>query len=273
MLLTCLLISSAPAEMVRIDGGTFAMGTNGGFRYEGPAHQVTVKSFWMDRYEVTVAGFERFVRATNYKTEAEKFGWSGVFDVETGKWTRVDGASWRSPEGPGGKAAMNEPVTQVSWSDAAAYAKWAGKRLPSEAEWEYAARGGREGQLYPWGRDLHPGGNPVANWWQGVFPSHNTIADGYKMRAPVGKFPPNPYGLYDLAGNVWEWCADWYDAGYYARSPRIQPRGASSGKERAMRGGSWMCSENYCRGYRVAARGHSSPDTGLNNIGFRCVKD
>lgn len=259
--------------MAFIRGGTFRMGTNDGFPYEGPAHAVTVKSFWMDRHEVTVAEFARFVKATGYRTEAERFGWSGVFDLKEGIWKRVDGADWRHPEGPGSTAKPNEPVTQVSWNDAAAYARWAKKRLPTEAEWERAARGGLADKTYPWGNDLCPNKRHRANLWQGEFPYHNTGADGYVRRAPVGNFPPNGYGLYDMAGNVWEWCADWYDERYYAGSPKADPPGPARGEERVLRGGSWMCSENYCQGYRVAARSKAAPDTALNNLGFRCVQD
>jgi formylglycine-generating enzyme required for sulfatase activity len=259
--------------MVPIPGGTFRMGTADGFPFEGPVHEVTVKPFWMDRHEVTVAQFARFVAATGYKTEAEKWGWAGVFDAKKGEWTKCDGADWRHPDGPGTTAKPEEPVTQVSYADAVAYAAWAGKRLPTEAEWEFAARGGLEGELYPWGDELRPGGKCVANWWQGQFPEKNTVEDGYRTLAPVGTFPPNGYGLFDMSGNVWEWTADWFGAEYYAISPRVDPRGPDSGAERVIRGGSWMCSENYCTGYRVASRSHTGPDSGLNNLGFRCVRD
>jgi formylglycine-generating enzyme required for sulfatase activity len=258
--------------MVFIRGGTFVMGTDEGFPHEAPPHEVTLKSFWIDRYEVTVAEFARFVKATGYRTEAEKFGWSGVFDVKKGEWTKSDGADWRHPDGPKSQARPDEPVTQVSWRDAAAYAKWAKKRLPTEAEWEYAARGGLAGMTYAWGDALRPDGKCVANWWQGVFPEKNTGEDGYLRRAPVGRFPPTGYGLYDMAGNVWEWCADWHDKQYYARSPRENPRGPARGTDRLIRGGSWMCSENYCTGYRVTARSQATPDSGLNNLGFRCAR-
>ena len=264
----------APEGMVLVRGGTFRMGDEDGHvPGESPAHDVTLKSFWMDRHEVTVEEFARFVEATNYKTDAERFGWSGVFDTETGDWARSDGADWRHPEGPASKARPLEPVTHVSWDDAAAYARWAGKRLPTEAEWEFAARGGLVGKTYSWGDELRPGGKPVANWWQGSFPEQDTGEDGFRGRAPVESFPPNGYGLYDMGGNVWEWCADWFDEGYYARSPKADPKGPEAGDERVIRGGSWMCSENFCTNYRAAARSHSPPDSGLNNLGFRCVRD
>jgi formylglycine-generating enzyme len=259
--------------MVLIKGGTFQMGTDDGMPYEAPVHEVAVNSFWIDEHEVTVAEFTKFVEATGYRTDAEKFGWSGVFNPKTGEWEKTDGADWRHPDGPHSRAQSNEPVCQVSWSDAAAYSKWAGKRLPTEAEWEYAARGGLTKKRYAWGDDLRPGGKPVANWWQGHFPESDTGEDGFKGRAPVESFPPNGYGLYDVAGNVWEWCADWYAEDYYEHAERSNPTGAASGTERAIRGGSWLCAENFCTNYRVAARSHATPDSGLNNLGFRCARD
>ncbi|MCP9495860.1 MAG: formylglycine-generating enzyme family protein [Pyrinomonadaceae bacterium MAG19_C2-C3] len=259
--------------MVLIPGGMFQMGTNDGMPYEAPMHEVVLKSFYIDATEVTVAEFARFVEATGYVTEAERFGWSGVFDVKQATWTRGDGATWRTPDGAGSTAKPNEPVTQVSWNDAGEYAKWAGKRLPSEAEFEYAARGGLKGKEYAWGDELRPQGKPVANWWQGTFPARNTGEDGFIGRAQVGGFAANGYGLYDVAGNVWEWTADWYADDYYQTSPRDNPTGASVGTERVIRGGSWLCAENYCTNYRVAGRSHATPDSGLNNLGFRCVRD
>lgn len=267
-------LNSAPrGDMILIKGGAFLMGTNNGMPYEAPAHEVKLESFWMDAHEVTVAEFSRFVAVTGYKTEAERFGWSGVFDLRTGEWMRVDGANWRAPQGGGSQTMPDEPVTQVSWNDANEYARWAGKRLPTEAEWEYAARGGLEGKEYSWGNELRPAGKPVANWWQGTFPERNTKEDGFLMRASVKSFKPNGYGLYDMAGNVWEWCADWYADDYYSQSPRENPTGAASGMEHVMRGGSFLCAENFCTNYRVAGRSHATPDTGLNNVGFRCVRD
>jgi len=259
--------------MVWINGGSFRMGATDGMPSEAPVHQVSVRPFWMDAHEVTVGDYAEFVAASGYRTEAERFGWSGVFDLRTREWEKADGADWRHPDGPGSSAPPSEPVTQVSWNDAVAYAAWAGKRLPTEAEWEYASRGGLTGKRYPWGDELRPGRKPVANWWQGHFPDRNTGEDGYLGRAPVGSFPPNGYGLYDMAGNVWEWCEDWFDESYYRTSPADDPRGPATGTERVLRGGSWMCSENYCMNYRNAARSHATPDSGLNNLGFRCVKD
>lgn len=260
-------------EMVLISSGDFEMGTKDGMPFESPVHKVKVNAFLIDEHEVTVAEFARFVEATGYKTEAEKFGWSGVFDMKTGEWERSAGADWRHPDGPASVARSDEPVCQISWNDANAYAGWAGKRLPTEAEWEYAARGGLAGKKYAWGDDLRPNGTPVANWWQGTFPSQNTGEDGFIKRSPVKSFAPNGFGLYDVAGNVWEWCADRYDDEYYARSPEDNPKGPEAGPEHVIRGGSWMCAENFCTNYRVAARSHATPDTGLNNLGFRCVRD
>ena len=259
--------------MVHVKGGSFLMGTEDGHSYEGPAHEVTLRSFWIDRHEVTVAKFAEFIQATGYKTEAETFGWSGVFDTKSGEWKKVDGADWRHPDGPGSTASPQEPVTQISWNDAAAYARWAGNRLPTEAEWEYAARGGLVGKKYAWGDEIPSNGKRVANWWQGVFPEKDTGEDGYKGRAPVGSYPPNGYGIYDITGNVWEWCADWFDEDYYEMDASIGPQGPAEGSERVIRGGSWLCSDNFCQGYRVAARSHTPPDSGLNNLGFRCVRD
>jgi formylglycine-generating enzyme required for sulfatase activity len=262
--------------MVLVGGGSFQMGTGDGMPFEAPVHQVEVKPFYIDEHEVTVAEFAKFVEAANYKTEAEKFGWSAVFDTASGEWEHTGGADWRHPDGPNSQSEPDEPVCQISWNDATAYAKWAGKRLPTEAEWEYAARGGLAGKKYSWGDELRPassGGKPVANWWQGNFPGDNTGEDGFIKRAPVKSFAPNGYGLYDTAGNVWEWCADWYAEDYYKNSPVNNPAGEKSGEERSIRGGSWMCAENFCTNYRVAARSHATPDSGMNNLGFRCVKD
>lgn len=264
--------ASSHAGMVFIRGGAFEMGTPDGFAFEGPVHQVSVSPFWIDEHEVTVGEFAAFVKATGYVTDAERFGWSAVFRIDDGRWVRVEGADWRSPEGPNSEAKSDEPVTQVSWQDALNYARWAGKRLPTEAEWECAARGGIEGKRYAWGDELRPHNKCAANFWQGNFPFDNSREDGYQGRAPVGRFPANSYGLYDMAGNVWEWCADWFDKSYYGDSAALDPQGPAFGLERSIRGGSWMCSETYCQGYRVAARSHATPDSAMNNLGFRCVR-
>jgi sulfatase modifying factor 1 len=264
---------NVPDGMVFIKGGSFQMGDDEGMPFESPAHTVKVDSFLIDEHEVTVAEFAKFVEATGYKTEAEKYGWSGVFDFDAGEWRRVDGADWRHPEGKNSVVKDNEPVCQISWNDATEYAKWAGKRLPSEAEFEYAARGGLAGKKYAWGDELKPNGKFLANWWQGSFPDKNTVEDGFLSRAPVKSFAPNGYGLYDMTGNVWEWTSDWFDENYYSVSPQKNPKGASSGTEKSIRGGSFLCAENFCSNYRVAGRSRSAPDSGLNNLGFRCARD
>jgi formylglycine-generating enzyme len=262
-----------PDGMVLIKGGSFEMGESGGMPFESPVHTVEIDSFLIDEHEVTTAEFAKFVEATNYRTEAEIFGWSAVFDFDSGEWKRVDGADWRHPEGKNSAAAPDEPVTQISWNDATRYAKWAGKRLPSEAEFEFAARGGLARKKYAWGDELKPGGKILGNWWQGTFPGKNTREDGYLSRAPVKSFAPNGYGLYDMTGNVWEWTADWFDENYYAASPKKNPQGALQGTEKSIRGGSFLCAENFCSNYRVAGRSRSTPDSGMNNLGFRCAKD
>ena len=264
---------SVPEGMIFIKGGTFAMGETEGMPFESPVHTVELDSFLIDAAEVTVAEFAKFVEATGYKTEAENFGWSAVFDFETSEWRRTDGANWRHPEGRNSTPDPNEPVSQISWNDAAAYAKWAGKRLPTEAEFEYAARGGLDGKKYAWGDELKPGGKFLANWWQGSFPARNTREDGFLARAPVKNFAPNGYGLYDMTGNVWEWTADWFDENYYESSPKKNPKGAREGTEKSIRGGSFLCADNFCSNYRVAGRSRSTPDSGMNNLGFRCARD
>lgn len=282
-----ILLAGAPAPpegMVFIPGGKFQMGSTNGARDEQPRHEVEISGFFLDTHEVTNAQFAAFVKATGYVTEAEQWGWSLVFAPAAEAeervlgaewWAKVAGADWRHPEGPDStiEGKDREPVVQVSWNDAVAYCKWAGKRLPTEAEWEYAARGGLVGKDYPWGDEPPAEGRRKMNTWDGVFPLKNTAEDGYAALAPVGSFPPNGFGLYDMAGNVWEWCSDWYAPDYYAQSPPRDPKGPRDGTMRVMRGGSWLCSASYCSGYRVAHRNSATPDSGLTNTGFRCAKD
>jgi formylglycine-generating enzyme required for sulfatase activity len=262
----------------------------------------------MDQTEVTNEQFAEFVEKTGYRTIAELIPrredfpgappeklvpGAGVFNPEQCPpgavcldcatwWEYRAGANWRRPEGPGSdlKSRAKHPVVHIAWDDAVAYAKWAGKRLPTEAEWEFAARGGLEGKRYYWGDELRPGGRWMANIWQGDFPRDNRGDDGFAGTAPVKSFPPNAYGLYDMAGNVWEWCADWYRADYYASSPKNNPQGPESSidpegrgePKRVQRGGSFLCSDNYCIRYRAGSRGQGAPDTGLSHTGFRCVR-
>jgi sulfatase modifying factor 1 len=295
------------ADMAWIPAGKFTMGSNDGQPDERPLHDVKVRGFWMDRYEVTNEQFAKFVETTGYRTTAEQapdpaqfpgapaenlVPGSVVFTpparVETLNnhmqwWSYVKGANWRHPEGPDSdlKGRERHPVVHVSYYDCEAYAKWAGKRLPTEAEWEYAARGGLEQNVYPWGRERFQSGMWMMNIWQGQFPSENLAQDGFKTTSPVGSFPPNAYGLHDMAGNVWEWVADWYRPDYYQKSPRDNPRGPEDSfdpdepgvAKRVGRGGSFLCSDMYCKGYRTSARQKTSPDTGLSHTGFRCAKD
>jgi formylglycine-generating enzyme len=278
--------------MVLLPGGTFLMGSDdpGGYPAdgEGPVRQVRLNSFWIDRTAVSNATFDAFVQATSYITEAEKYGWSFVFAgmlpnelpptraVSGAPWWRhVDGASWRHPEGPRSNIddRQDHPVVHVSWNDARAYCRWAIRRLPTEAEWEYAARGGLEQRCYPWGDDLTPHGEHRMNVWQGAFPTVNTLEDGYLGTAPVDTFLPNGYGLYHMTGNVWEWCADWFHPTFHARGLPRNPKGPRSGTHRVMRGGSYLCHVSYCYRYRVAARSASTANSSTGNVGFRCVRD
>jgi formylglycine-generating enzyme required for sulfatase activity len=281
--------------MKRLAGGEFLMGTDGDYGFpldgEGPAHVVTLAPFHIDATCVTNEQFNAFVNATGYKTEAERFGWSFVFAghlsaaqlarsvrmVVQGSewWCRIDGATWRHPEGPGSniKQRWAHPVVQVSWHDAQAYAAWAGKRLPTEAEWEFAARGGLAQKRFPWGDELEPGGKHLMNVWQGTFPKHNTEADGHYGPAPAKSFKANGYGLYNMTGNVWEWCWDWFDPNFYRHAPRENPAGPASGERRVMRGGSYLCHASYCNRYRTDARSSNTPDSATTNLGFRCVRD
>lgn len=310
--------ADGPHGMVWIEGGNFMMGVDSDAEArpdESPAHQVHVDGFWMDITEVTNAEFAAFVKATGYITTAEiKPDWeeikkqlppgtpkppdsifvpgSLVFDPPNypvaldniGQWWAwVHGANWKQPLGPGSTIAGKDdyPVVQVSWDDAVAYCTWAGKRLPTEAEWEYAARGGVAGNKYPWGNDKDYAKH--ANTWNGHFPDKNTKDDGYELQAPVKSFPANGYGLYDMAGNVWEWCSDWYRYDYYkecaAQKIVSNPAGPPDSYDpeeptipkRVNRGGSFLCNDSYCSSYRVSARMKTSQDTGLEHCGFRCV--
>jgi sulfatase modifying factor 1 len=307
----------APPGMRWVPPGEFLMGSDVGPRNEGPAHRVRLAGFWIDAHEVTNAEFRRFVEATGYVTTAERApDWevlkrqlppgtprpsdevlvpgSLVFtppdgpvplDDPRGWWRWVPGACWKHPEGPGSSIAGREdhPVVQVSWDDAAAYARWAGKRLPTEAEWEYAARGGRGGERFAWGNQAPGDAGPFpANIWQGEFPHRNTARDGFARTAPVGSFDPNGYGLFDMAGNVWEWCADWYAADAYAGAEAVvsvNPGGPPVSRDpaepyaakRVTRGGSFLCHASYCESYRPAARRGTAPDTGMSHVGFRCA--
>jgi len=291
------MISSAvPAEpmteMLALVGGRFLMGTDYPYGFpadgEGPVRPVELSPFHIDVAPVTNAQFEAFVRATGYVTEAEQFGWSFVFWLHLPRerfaelvtdtvaaapwWCQVPGASWKTPEGPGSTLEGRErhPVVHVSWNDSQAYAAWAGKRLPTEAEWEYAARGGLEQKLFPWGDELTPEGRHLCNVWQGQFPRHDSAEDGYSGTCPVDAFPANGYGMYSAAGNVWEWCADWFSSDTSA-TVGTNPKGPLSGENKIMKGGSFLCHASYCNRYRVAARTSNTPDSSSSNIGFRCA--
>lgn len=298
--------------MVLLPGGTFWMGCQDkSFEDVRPFHKVHLNKFWIDRTEVTNEQFSRFVGATGYKTVAERvpdardFPGAPPENLVAGAlvftppshpvslhshynwWRYVPGADWKHPEGPQSNidARMNYPVVQVAWEDANAYAKWAGKRLPTEAEFEYAARGGLERKLYSWGNQFRPGGKWQANTFQGTFPYENTKEDGFAGAAPVSSFPPNRFGLYDMTGNVWEWCFDWYRPDYYEQIAGhgvvSNPRGPTDSVDpnepnvpkRVYRGGSFLCTDQYCSRYLVGTRGKGEPDSGCCNIGFRCVKD
>lgn len=282
--------------MVYLSENTFLMGTDyaKGFPRdgEGPIRQVRLDDFWIDACAVTNAQFKEFVEHTGYVTEAERYGWSFVFYLflssgsekrvkgvaEGAPWWRgMEGASWRHPEGPDSNldGRMDHPVIHVSHNDAVAFCDWAGKRLPTEAEWEYAARGGLKQRRFPWGNTLTPGGEHRCNIWQGEFPNNNTGGDGYLGTAPVDAFEPNGFGLYNVSGNVWEWCSDFFSTTAHKddRSVRENPEGPPTGTVRVIRGGSYLCHKSYCNRYRVAARTFNTPDSSTGNIGFRCVAE
>ena len=261
----------APAGMVSIPRGSTEIGSHDGPLDEQPIFRANVAPFFMDRHPVTVGQFQSFVSATGYRTDAERFGEAGVLDARTGEWRLVVGACWRYPHGPDlPRAPHDHPVTQVSWNDASAYAKWAGKRLPTEIEWEHAARGARNARRrYPWGDGLIEDGQPRANTSEIASPARRTDADGHLWTSPVGVFGETELGLTDMGGNVWQWTADWYRS-YAERDAPFTP-GPNSAK--VQRGGSFLCHSDFCHGYRVSARSHSTPETALFHVGFRLVKD
>lgn len=294
-------------NMVLVPGGKFVMGSEL-FPDALPLHEVEVSSFYMDEHEVTNGQFADFVQATGYITVAERaldpqdfpgvdpsmlVPGSAVFTQASGLhdlhdhlqwWRYIPGASWKNPEGPESsiRGRENHPVTQIAYQDAEAYARWVGKRLPTEAEWEYAAKAGiHSNETYYWGNQLKENDQWLANIYQGDFPYKNTLDDGYETTAPVKSFPPNAYGLYDMEGNVWEWCADFYRPDYYAHSLPVNPRGPADSYDpqepglvkRVQRGGSFLCNDQYCERYKAGARGKGEVNSPTNNVGFRCVKD
>jgi len=286
-------LATGPTQgMVLLTGGAFLMGTEDDLGYpedgEGPLREIRLDPFWIDAVTVSNARFEEFVQSTGYVTEAERFGWSFVFAgllpddfaptrgaAQVQWWRQVFGADRRHPEGPqsGIDARQDHPAVHVSWHDAQAYCHWAGKRLPTEAEWEYAARGGLVQKHYPWGDELMPGGEHRCNVWQGEFPASNSAEDGFYGTAPVDAFEPNGYGLYNMVGNVWEWCADRFSATHHQQAYRDNPRGPPAGEQKVIRGGSYLCHDSYCFRYRVAARSANTPDSSTGNMGFRGVRD
>jgi formylglycine-generating enzyme len=259
------------ADLIMIPAGTVQIGDNAGPPSEGPVFNYTSRPFLMDRTPVTVAQFADFVKDTGYKTDAERYGSGGVLDEKQDGWVAINHANWRLPAGPKGKSSEKEhPVTQVSWYDAEAFCHAYGSRLPTEFEWERAARMGQtpDGHVFKAGDPIEHHGRYLINAWEGAFPLHNTAADGYRLTSPVGAFGTAPSGLTDMAGNVWEWTSSWYLP--YGMSQHEPPDGSG---ERVARGGSFLCSARYCQGYRASARNHTTPDTSLENIGFRCVTE
>ncbi len=274
--------------LLTVPAGPFLLGDESAWSYPGdgeaPVHVAELTDFGIDQFAVSNQQFATFVDSTGWTSEAERFGWSFVFGgllpddfpptrgVQAAPWWRqVMGADWRHPEGPQSHVddRGDHPVVHTSWNDAAAYCAWSGTRLPTEAQWEAAARGGLEGRPFPWGDQLEPDGNHQMNVFQGEFPGGNTGADGFLGTAPVDAFEPNGYGLYNMTGNVWEWCADWLDVDYYAVADPVDPSGPDSGTFRVQRGGSYLCHTSYCRRYRVSARFGSEPGSSSGNVGFR----
>lgn len=278
-------------EQVELDGGRFLMGDSYGdgnpLDGERPLHGVDLEAFNIDVTTVTNDAFALFAEETGYRTDAEVFGYSAVFHLAveaaqsedigpaagTPWWRGVRGASWRRP---GGLRSDNDgwgdhPVVHVSWNDAMAYCAWSGRHLPTEAQWEYAARGGLVAARYPWGDELMDDGSWQVNIFQGEFPSRNSADDGWMTTAPVRTFAPNAFGLWQTVGNVWEWCSDWYDPSYYSRSPRREPQGPDAGSGRVLRGGSYLCHDSYCNRYRTSARSSNTTDSSMGNAGFRTV--
>ena len=279
--------------MTFIEEGQFSMGAEGPECWsgdgEGPIHRVGLESFFMDQTAVTNEDFSSFVDSTGYRSEAERFGWSFVFHNQIPRahlkrmrfdrafgiewWAKVEGACWQKPGGPGTniRKIMNHPVVHVSWHDAKAFCQWAGKRLPTEAEWECAARGREERLIYPWGDELIPGGKHRCNIWQGRFPEKDLGSDGYCGTAPARSFLANGYGLYNMMGNTWDWVSDWFDSRYYTNSPADNPSGPGRGTEKVIRGGSFLCHASYCNRYRNSARSKVTPDSTTCHLGFRCA--
>ena len=285
-------LTNAHVKTVALSGGAFWMGNERTGSYaqdgEGPRHRVLLDPFGLSATCVTNQDYAAFVSATGYLTDAERLGASFVFGgllpddfpptrgVAAAPWWReVLGASWKHPEGAGSDIAdrMDHPVVHVTWHDAMAFCAWSGTRLPTEAEWEYAARGGRADDPFPWGDALEPNGEHRMNVFQGRFPAENTKGDGWAGTCPVQTFPPNGFGLFEMTGNVWEWCADWFATDTYRKSPLHNPRGPDRGQARVMRGGSYLCHASYCRRYRVDARSANTPDSSAGNIGFRVARD
>jgi formylglycine-generating enzyme required for sulfatase activity len=278
------------AKTVHIPGGAATVGSDAPFFREdgeGPARRVTLRPFRIDAHAVTNRRFAAFVTATGYRTEAERFGWSYVFHMfvppglaapspaGTPWWGQVHGASWATPEGPGSSVEdrPDHPAVHIAWNDAAAFAAWAGGRLPTEAEWEHAAKGGDDAARFPWGAREPDDASAICNIWQGDFPRRNTQADGWLGTAPADAYAPNGFGLFNACGNAWEWCADAFRVRSLSAAAKQRNRAATAERERVMKGGSYLCHRSYCYRYRIAARSGRSPDTSAGHIGFRVAYD